>query len=125
MIRKSLCVALCLLLLPFAATAQGDRGAVIQLCDAFPTFQSELNAFITAYVTGRAGFDDLDGDGLPEIASLSIIDFSACDRNQEQLVGLENLGAETQIAYNNNQLALSMETDFAMLARYQNVLAAL
>jgi hypothetical protein len=126
MIQKTFGVALAVVLMgSMTAHAQSDRGAILTLCDVFPEFRSELSAFYLAFSPGSALFDDLDGDGLPEIASLAVIDFAACDRNQEQLVGLENLGSETMIAYNNNQATLAAEAQFAALAPYQNALAAL
>jgi len=132
MIRKfmGLCLVFCLIGMP-SAFGQDSRGEVTaDLCNSRSIIEDELAAFFAAFVEAVLLYDDVDGDDLPEIASIALITEVACDEDETEeevraLTGFLNLKDETIDAYDANLTAVGNEPQAAALADYDNAIAAL
>jgi hypothetical protein len=88
-----------------------------ELCAAFPAVNDAVRDFADVFVNAS---DDLDDDGLPDIASLALVRESVCNANAPIL-----LTSSTTLAYETNLMLFDAEMDTTALERFREAIAVL
>jgi len=103
-----------------AGSAQDSdgRGALIaDLCAEFPAMYTLIQDFAVDFASGS---DDLDGDELPDMASIALVREVACNPNAPL-----SLAAATSLAYDANLAFFDLELDTTGLEGYRETIAVL
>ena len=123
----SLLALLTLVGFPIHASAQqtpGDARADLELCGSLDAIALQLRNFVLDFEVSDSIYRDFSGDGLPEVGALALIEAIACDTG-DTLTDIVDFSSSTNDTYQTNLATLRTEDDAALLAPYENAIAAL